>query len=81
MRTDSGTGFSLIKKMAPHDLMRVLTTKPCQLTTRSSFVTNDSSRRFQFPMLTTWVTTVSSSGSDDSVVIKISHGIVVGNDD
>ena len=25
----------------------------------------------------TWVTTVSSSGSDDNVVIKISHGIVV----
>ena len=28
-------------------------------------------------MLITWVTTVSSSGSDDNVMIKISHGIVV----
>ena len=28
-------------------------------------------------MLVTWVTTVSSSGRDDNVVIKISHGIVV----
>ena len=28
-------------------------------------------------MLITWVTTVSSSGRDDNVVIKISHGIVV----
>ena len=54
-----------------------MTTNPCQLTTRSSFVTTDSSPRFQFPMLITWVTTVSSSGSDDNVVIKISHGIVV----
>ena len=27
-------------------------------------------------MLITWVTTVSSSGSDGNVVIKISHGIV-----
>ena len=54
-----------------------MTTKPCQLTTRSSFVTTDSSRTFKFPMLITWVTTVSSSGSDDNVVIKISHGIVV----
>ena len=52
-------------------------TNPCQLTTRSSFVTTDSSRRLQFPMLITWVTTESSSGSDDNVVMKISHGIVV----
>ena len=28
-------------------------------------------------MLITWVTTVSSTGSDDNVVIKISHGVVV----
>ena len=54
-----------------------MTTDPCQFTTRSSLVTTDSSRRFQFLMLITWVTTVSSSGSDDNVVIKISHGIVV----
>ena len=33
--------------------------------------------RFKFPMLITWVTTVSSSGRYDNVVIKISHGIVV----
>ena len=54
-----------------------MTTNPCQLTVRSSFVTTDSSRRFKFPMLITWVTTASSSGRDDNVVIKISHGIVV----
>ena len=54
-----------------------MTTNPCQLTTRSSFVTTDSSRRFQFPMLLTWVTTESSSGSDDNVVIKFRHDIVV----
>ena len=52
-------------------------TNPCQLTTRSSFVTTDSSRRFKFPMLITWVTTVSSSDRDDNVGIKISHGVVV----
>ena len=52
-------------------------TNPCQLTTRSSFVTTDSSRRFKFPMLITWEATVSSSGRDDSVGINISHGIVV----
>ena len=52
-------------------------TNPCQLTTRAPFLTTDSSPRFHFPMLITWVTTVSSSSSDDNVVIKISHGIVV----
>ena len=40
-------------------------------------MTTDSSRRFKFPVLIIWVTTVSSSASDDNVGIKISHGIVV----
>ena len=53
-------------------------TNPCQLTTRAPFLTTDSSPRFGFPMLITWLTTVSSNGTeDDNVEIKISHGIVV----
>ena len=49
------------KKQQKHFHPRKMRLNPCHWTTRSSLVTTDSSRRFQFPMLITWVTTESSS--------------------
>ena len=65
------------QKFRRHFHLSKMTTNRCQLTKRSSFVTTGSPPRFQFSMPITGATTVSSSGSDDNVVIKISHGIVV----